>query len=388
MLNKKLKLFMILIGISTISLGIAYASISGIDLNIIGKSTSMATSVIKITKIELEDSYNADIENSDIIKTQKTLLQSRVVLGLDKDSYITYRVTVKNDSDDDLYYIETNQNSDFYYNDLNNYNDEIVYEISGIEQYEKIVVGEEKSFLVTFKYNVENSELITEENIVLNSYLNFKFKKLYNVTYNNIDNNDYPTKAIDGEDLTITFVSDIPDDVNVEGSCTKKYENGVLTISNISSDLTISNEEGTTLIYTVSTGGLRLGSTVSSSTQSSTVADVSSTYMKYTVNSDNVITKIESCKKETENAKSICLIGADASSYNDNKNAILSYFGGNNDNVPSECSFTDNYGTTELTCKNDYVLLATDDYGGIYINDLENGKSCVINSTFGIYSCK
>jgi len=42
----------------------------------------------------------------------------------------------------------------------------------------------------------------------------------------------------------------------------------------------------------------------------------------------------------------------------------------------------------EFTCANSYVVLAADSDGGIFINDIEHSKSCVINPTFGIYSCK
>ena len=44
--------------------------------------------------------------------------------------------------------------------------------------------------------------------------------------------------------------------------------------------------------------------------------------MKYTVDSNNKVVKIESCKKATNNAKAVCLTGVDSSKYTNNKDII------------------------------------------------------------------
>ena len=70
--------------------------------------------------------------------------------------------------------------------------------------------------------------------------LNFDFKRIFPITYKNVNNNNYPTQIMEGDTKTITFVDDIPKDINVIGVTTFKFESPILTISDPTDDVIIS----------------------------------------------------------------------------------------------------------------------------------------------------
>lgn len=134
--------------------------------------------------------------------------------------------------------------------------------------------------------------------------------------------------------------------------------------------------------------GLRVGSTIDPANYQSGYDEVSanSVHFKYVIDDDYKVTEIDVCKKETTNSPSICLI---PNNYAYNQATVLSYFGGDINNMPDGCSIdTGMMGEEELTCTNSYIVIGVDDGGGVFINDIENGKSCVSNSKFGIFSCQ
>ncbi|MBQ9853475.1 MAG: hypothetical protein IJO57_00370 [Bacilli bacterium] len=61
----------------------------------------------------------------------------------------------------------------------------------------------------------------------------------YNISYQNITNVNYPTSIREGETLLITFTDPVPGEIHVLNNDNFTYENGVLTVSNITSDITI-----------------------------------------------------------------------------------------------------------------------------------------------------
>ena len=243
MLNKKIKIFTSLICLSTLFLGIAYATISSTDLNITGYANALASTSVDIISADYLDSVKAD-SSSRVINATKTIFNTEIVLGIDKDSYITYEIKIKNNTLKDLSFIEVVKNEDFYKTTLDELNDIIIFEINGINKYEKIEPEEEKTFTITFKYKegITDEEIVNSKN-TLNSYLNFRFREVYNISYQDIVNHDYPIIAVDGNDLIIEFIDDIPEDVIVEGEANYSYEEGVLTAENIASDLVIKEKE-------------------------------------------------------------------------------------------------------------------------------------------------
>lgn len=275
MYKKNVGLYSFLLVIATLFLGVAYANVTDTKLLITGdasiiigeepeespqntneeetddvndKENSNDTEDddegdLEIIDVGYKESLNANIEDSKVLNIAKTLLQSLVKLEKEENAYITFSVTIKNNTHNDLYYIETTKSDEFYHNLNEETNDQIIYELDGVNENTMIAKdGGEITFDLIFKYDNLNTEDIKEENQVLNSYLNFKFKKIYHITYVNIENNNYIDKLVDGENYTITFLNDIPDNVIVTGDVNSSYDNGVLTLTDINSDIVITKD--------------------------------------------------------------------------------------------------------------------------------------------------
>lgn len=70
-------------------------------------------------------------------------------------------------------------------------------------------------------------------------------QQIYEVTYTNINNNNYPTQVINGRTLTVDFAKSAPVyiivKVNNEATTDYTYQNGVVTISDVSGNIEIIN---------------------------------------------------------------------------------------------------------------------------------------------------
>ena len=373
---KKIILFMILLSISTIVLGIGFADVN-ITLELDGNANVKKIDYIKITNVKYKSDIKANLEESIINNYYMTTINSKIVLGNDITSSISYEVTLRNDTDRPFKYVDT------IYDNLPKFydNENIEYEVTGIEKGELLLPDNEKVITITFKYKT-----LPIENNVLNSFINIKFSKVFNREYVNIDSNNLITSIAEEESSNIEFPNP-PANIEIDGDLDYEYNNGILGISNVTSDIKIIAKEGTPL-YSITVKDISIGSTINPSEYENTNENIIGPYMKYTVNSNNQVVKIEGCKTGTANANEVCITAIDSSQYESNKELLTLYFGGNSSNVPSECSEENNFGTMEFTCANSYVVLAVDSDGGIFINDIEHSKSCVINPTFGIYGCK
>ena len=365
---KKMFLFIFLLCFSTVILGIGFAAINNITLELVGNSSVKKLDNITITKVEYKSDVLADLQESQIINYYTTTINSKVVLGDDINSSISYEVTLKNDTDRTFKYIGTvhDDSSKFYDNE------NIKYEVTGIEPGEMFLPNSEKVITITFKYNEEPID-----NNILNSYINIKFNKIFNIEYVNIDSNNLISSIEEGESANIEFINP-PIDIDIAGDLEYEYNNGVLSISNVASDLKITGIEGT-LLYSVGNEIAQVGSIINPSNYQSTNKNLSGTYVKYTINSNNQVVKIEGCKSATQNANEVCLEALNSDKYNSNKEILATYFGGSSDNVPNECIEEYDNDYAKFTCSNTYVILSIDNNGGVFINDLENNKSCTIN---------
>ncbi len=382
---KRMIIFIFLLSISTVFLGIGFAAIDNITLELNGNAGVKKIDYIKITNIEYKSDVLADLEESKINNYYNTTINSKVVLGNDITSSISYEVTLKNDTESSFKYIDAiHDNLPKFYD-----NENIEYEVTGIEKGKILLPDTEKVITITFKYK----ELPIENNI-LNSYINIKFSKVHNIQYVNIDSTNLINSIAEEESSNIEF-SNPPTSIDVEGDLDYEYNNGVLSISNVTSDIKITaseeetseNNEAVTPVYSITAKNISIGSTINPNEYQNTNENINGPYMKYTVDSNNQVVKIEGCKTGTANANEVCITAVDTNEYSNNKAILASYFGGNINNTPSECSEEDNFGTMEFTCANSYVVLAADSDGGIFINDIEHSKQCVINPSFGIYSC-
>ena len=375
---KKIILFMILLSISTVVLSIGFAMVN-VTLELDGNASVKKIDYIKITNIEYKSDVLANLEESKINNYYMTTINSKVVLGNDITSSISYEVTLRNDTDRAFKYVDAiHENLPKFYD-----NENIEYEVTGIEKGDILSPDSEKVITITFKYKDKEQP---SENNILNSYINIKFSKLYNIQYVNLDSTNLITSIAEEESSNIEFTNP-PVNIDVEGDLDYEYNNGVLNISNVTSDIKIIAKEGTPL-YSITGKAVSIGSTINPGEYQNTDENIIGPYIKYTVNSSNQVVKIDGCKTGTPNANEVCISAADSNKYESNKELLISYFGGDSNNIPSECSEENNFGTIEFTCANSYVVLAADNEGGIFINDIENSKNCVINPSFGIYGCK
>ena len=75
------------------------------------------------------------------------------------------------------------------------------------------------------------------------------YKDSYDITYVDITNNNYPTEIAVGEDLEITFVKEIPPDVEVTGVESYTYNKPTLVINNANDDIVITNPSGELIVF-------------------------------------------------------------------------------------------------------------------------------------------
>ncbi len=165
-LVKNCTIFLALICLGLIFLSNGYAVITDLHLSLNGTAVAMAQNTVAISSVQYVSDNNADTTNSQINNFYGTMMDSSICLNNDKDSTITYRVTVINLTNRAKKYVETTHDLLFYDNT------DITYEVSGIDTNTTIEQGESTSFNITFKY-AEEKQNYTDT--TLNSYINFVF---------------------------------------------------------------------------------------------------------------------------------------------------------------------------------------------------------------------
>ena len=164
--RRRISLFSLLI-IALLIVGIGYASINSVILEMAGTVRAEVPKNVFITNVEYVSDVDANTTNSKIKNYLGTMMQSTVELSkTNPNSEIIYKVTVYNNS------TKTGTFLDVIYDQANYDNQDIVYEIqdTGFKIDDTIAPKEKKDILIKFKY--KDSTLAT--NNVLNSYLNFK----------------------------------------------------------------------------------------------------------------------------------------------------------------------------------------------------------------------
>jgi len=165
------KLLLLLVFLGTLLMGIGYASVSSVTLDIEGNLVANVQDGVFITEVNYVSNYEADLNSSEIINCYETMMNSKVVLSTTSPtSSITYRVKVRNNTDTNHYFNRVVYDSSFYSNS------NITFKIEGITRGDKLVSGDDTELTITFYYLNNNlpSTTIKDYN-VLNSYLNFVF---------------------------------------------------------------------------------------------------------------------------------------------------------------------------------------------------------------------
>ena len=236
--NKNI-IIVIFLFIATILMGIGYAAVNSVTLDIGGEISAQLQSGIFITDARYLSNNNAILEDSNIINFRQNMFASSITLSAnDSNSSITYEITVYNSTTEDYYF----QKVDFM-EDISTYsNPGITYELNGIDQNTILGSNQSKTFTITYKYK---DGIIAESNNLI-SYLNFTFNKKYFITYENL-NNTYQNSVYEGDSLIIDLSSENIYGVNIYSGDTVfqdyTYENKILTINNVISDLTIKGME-------------------------------------------------------------------------------------------------------------------------------------------------
>ena len=224
--------YIILLLFATIFMGIGYASVNKNFVTISGGAHIISQPVIHISNAVYSSNSGADTEHSSINGYSATVLNSTVTLGSNSSSTITYSVTITNDTNDAYIFTGTSYSAPDFYDNTN-----INFQLSSLSVGDTVAPHASKTFNITFKYAGSNTS-----NPVLNSYISFDFDKYYTITYQNINTSgqNYPTYILDSEtSKTITFSNDIPFDVSITPNVSYTYNNGVFTLSNVKTNITI-----------------------------------------------------------------------------------------------------------------------------------------------------
>jgi len=229
------KIFPILLFVATLFMGIGYASMNSISLNVSGDVIAKVQDGIFITEINCyqEDDYDNHLCNKDDIKySDKTMIHSNISLESNLNSTITYQITIYN-STDALYYFD----EAVYMEDESTYsNENITFELrnetnsSSFEEGTELLSNSFITFNVIFKFK-ENADV---SNVNLISYLNFKFIRLYTVSFDaNGGRVDLASKTVIYKETYGELPTPIREDYIFDGWYTSKSGGDIITSDTI-----------------------------------------------------------------------------------------------------------------------------------------------------------
>lgn len=138
--------FLIILFIASFTMGVCYAALGQKKLAISGTANAEAAAGIYISNVEFSaDAYD---ENTNSTNSYSALvLTSNITLSsANANSFIEYDVTVTNSTDFTYAYKGTEISPSFYSND------NIIYEVSGINENDEIASGSNNTFKIRFKY--------------------------------------------------------------------------------------------------------------------------------------------------------------------------------------------------------------------------------------------
>lgn len=150
-----------------------------------------------------------------------------------EDSSITYKIEVTNFG-----------NKEMGIFDITNLPTNLTYELKEYTLKDKIcdnsnrcTLGAKKEFYITIKYASDRYDA-NKLNYAFN--LDVDFRGYHKITYKNINNiMNYPKEAMDGDNIEIAFVSDVPGKVKLTGNTTYTYTQNLLSVNNITEDITV-----------------------------------------------------------------------------------------------------------------------------------------------------
>ena len=164
------QLLLLLICVGSVFMGIGYASINSVAMNITGNVIAEAQEGNFITDVTYSSNKNANLDGSKINSFYQTDLSSTIQLSdSDKDSSITYEMSIVNTNSVAYEF----SNISFIVGDKTYSNEGITYTLTGLEPGDVIEPGDTIPFTITFHYK-DNT---LADNNVLESVLNFIFEE-------------------------------------------------------------------------------------------------------------------------------------------------------------------------------------------------------------------
>ena len=217
-------IYPILILIVCFIMGIGYATLNTVSLQITGQGVALLQKGVFITDVSYSTSKGIDILQSNINATSGTVLNSSISLSpTDSTSYVTYTITILNNYNYKVYFNGTSYSNDFYDNE------NIIFELSD-NLVEGMMLDPHTyiTFDITFKYKSGVSP--NQNNCILNSYINFNFpsvavlqatsysdstkfrsetykQKIKNITFQNKIN--IPSNAVESWDIGVSQTGDV-----------------------------------------------------------------------------------------------------------------------------------------------------------------------------------
>ncbi len=243
-------------------LGIGYAQIASITLDVSGVATATPPRELFITDITYLSNNNSNPSLCNINDPTQTIMSSSIVLGNTLSSTITYKVKIRNNTNQPAQYDDA-----IYQVGVGYDNTDIEFQISGLTQGYTLYPNQEVEFNITFKY-IDSLSNIT--NNTLNSAINFKFNEISKVA--RIGNTYYDTlqqaitAAPNNTATTVELLKDTSEAVGIANT-----KNIVLDLGNY----TISNNGNNNVIENNGTLTIANGTITSDSTQKSTVQNTS-----------------------------------------------------------------------------------------------------------------
>ncbi len=158
--------YLFLIVIVTILLGVGYAQITPLEIDVDAIAQLDRQTGVVISNVSYVSNNNANPSLSSINTYYKTNMDSTIVLGNDSSSTITYQVTIVNLASDDYEFDGVVYDNSAYDNQ------NITFDLTGITIGDTLLVDDTVTFNITFRYT-GNDTTYNE----LNSYLNFKFRR-------------------------------------------------------------------------------------------------------------------------------------------------------------------------------------------------------------------
>ena len=228
-MKNKIYICLLIVFLIIIFISVGFAS-SSVNLNINNIFAKVRLERdIRITGVRLNN------VSTDTISKYSDYNIDNVSLGFSlpyEDSYVSYNVSVTNIGNVEMGVFSISGLPDNLEYSLSNYKigDKLCNENG------ECTLGASKEFIITLKYK---SGGYVSNDIDYDIVLNFEFRGFYNVSYQNIVNDNYPNYAINGGDFNLTFINDIPATILIYDGLEYSYNSPNLIVNDVDRDFTI-----------------------------------------------------------------------------------------------------------------------------------------------------